>query len=61
MLYWHADDRNPHLVEIVRNFEITNKRIFSVAGRMFKPDRCCLPDKRFEALIFINCIKDSKH
>jgi len=34
----------------VSNFEITNKRIFSVAGRMFKPDRSCLTDKRFEAL-----------
>jgi len=34
---WLADDRNPNFEEIVRNFEIINKRIFSVAGRMFKP------------------------
>jgi len=40
MLCWLADDRNPHLEEIVSNMEITNKRIFSVAGRMFEPDRC---------------------
>ena len=26
--------------EIISNFEIINKRILSVAGRMFKPDRC---------------------
>ena len=49
---WLADDRNPHLEEIVNNFEITNKRIFSVVVRMFKPDRCDLPDKRLEALIY---------
>jgi len=40
MLCWPADDRNPHLEEIVNNFEIINKRILSVAGRIFKPDRC---------------------
>jgi len=40
MLCWLANDRNPHLEEIVSNFEIINKRILSVAGRMFKPDRC---------------------
>jgi len=56
MLCWLADDRNPQLEEIVSNFEITNKRIFSVAGRMSKSDRCPLPNKRFEASIFI-CFK----
>jgi len=37
MLCWLADDRNPRLEEIVSNinFEIINKRILSVAGRMF--------------------------
>jgi len=61
MLCMLADNRNPHSVEIVSNFEITNKRIFSIAGRMFKPDRCRLPDKRFEALMFVNCNEDFKH
>jgi len=61
LLCWLADDRNPQLQEIVSNFEITNKRIFSVAGRMLKPDRCRLPDKRFEVLMLINCDKDFKH
>jgi len=55
MLCGLADDPNSQLEEIVSNFEITIKRIFSVAGRMFKPDRCPLSDKRFEALVFINC------
>jgi len=46
MLCWLADDRNnPHLDEIVSNIEIINKRIFSVAGRMFNPDRCRLTVK----------------
>ena len=53
--------RNPQFEEIVSNIEITNKRIFSIAGRMFKPDTCCLTDKRFEVLMFINSNKDFKH
>jgi len=61
LLCWLADDRNPQLEEIVSNFEITNTRIFSIAGRMFKPDRCHLPDKRFEVWMLINCNKDFKH
>jgi len=45
MLCWLADDRNPHLEDTVSNFEIINKRIFSVTERMFKPDRCHLTVK----------------
>jgi len=61
MLCWLADDRNPQLEDTVSNFEITNKRIFSVAGRIFKPDRCRMPDKRFEAFMVINSNKDFEH
>jgi len=61
MLACLADDRKPQLAEIVSNFEIINKRIFGVAGRMFKPDWCRLIDKTFEALMFINCNKDVKN
>jgi len=60
MLACLADDRNPQLEEIVSNFEITNKRIFSVAGRMFKRGWCRLIDKIFEALMFNSCKKDFK-
>jgi len=56
-----ADDRNAQLEEIVSNCKITNKQIFSVAGRIFKPDRCLSPDKRFETLVFINRNKDFKN
>jgi len=51
---------NPQFYERVSNFKITNKRLFSIAVRMFKPDRCYLTNKRFEALVFINCNKDFK-
>jgi len=61
MLACLADDCNPQLEEIVNNFEIINKQIFSVAARMFKPDWCRLTDKIFEALMFINCNKDFKY
>jgi len=47
--------------EIVINFEIINKQLFSVVGLVFKPDRCSFIDKRFEMLIFINCDKYFKH
>ena len=50
----YVELRNPQFEEIVSNFEITNTRLFSVAGRKFKSDRCRLTDKRFEALMFIN-------
>ena len=29
------------------------ERLFSVAGRVYRPDRCRLSDKRFEYLLFI--------
>jgi len=47
--------------EIVINFEIINKQLFSVVGLVFKPDRYCFIDKRFEMLMFINCNKHFKH
>jgi len=61
MLCWVAVDRNPQLEEIVSNFEITNTRIFSVTGRTFQSKTCRLTDNRFEALMFINCNKYTKH
>jgi len=57
MLCWLSNDRNPQLEEIVSNFEITNKRIFSVAGQMFQPYRPRLSYKRFEVLMFTDCNK----
>ena len=33
--------------------------LFSVAGKMFRPDRCQMKDTTFECLIFIKCNKDN--
>ena len=33
------------------------ERLFSVAGRMFRADRCRLTDARFETLMFLKCNK----
>ena len=60
MLACLAVYRKPQLREIVSNLKIINKRIFSVAGRMSKHNWCRLIDKIFEALMFVNCKKDSK-
>jgi len=61
ILCWLADDRNPHLEEKISNFEITNKRIFNVVERIFKPDRYRLPDKSIETLTFMNSHNYFKH
>ena len=31
------------------------ERLFSVAGKVFRPERCCLSDYRFEQLMMIRC------
>ena len=31
------------------------ERLFSVVGKIFRPDRCCLTDKRFQELMFLRC------
>jgi len=52
---------NLQFEEIISNFELADKQLFSFAGWMFKPDRCRLTDKRFEALMFVDYSKDFKH
>ena len=31
------------------------ERLFSIAGKVFHPNRCCLKNKTFEELMFIRC------
>ena len=31
------------------------ERLFSIAGKVYRPDRCLLKDKTFEALMFVRC------
>ena len=35
------------------------ERLFSVAGKIFRPDHCRMIDTTFERLIFIKCKKDN--
>jgi len=58
--YHTAENIITHFEQTVINFEFTNKRLSSTAGRVFMPDRYCLTDKRFELLMLINCNKDFK-
>jgi len=44
--------RIPQFEKIVSKFDITNKRVFNVAERMLRPDRCAFTDKGFEALCY---------
>jgi len=41
--------RIPQFEKMVSKFDMTNKRVFNVAGRMLRPDRCAFTDKGFEA------------
>ena len=34
------------------------ERVFSIAGKIFKPDRCTLSANRFEQLMFLRCSKN---
>ena len=34
------------------------ERLFSIAGKVFRPDRCNLSDKTFETLMFLRANKD---
>ena len=33
-------------------------RIFSIAGKIFRPERCSLSDERFEQVMFVRINKD---
>lgn len=33
------------------------ERLFSIAGKVFRPDRCNMSDKNFQALMFVKCNK----
>ena len=51
----------PQLAKIAPNYlcvpasSAPLERLFSIAGKVFCPDRCCLKDKTFEELMFIRC------
>jgi len=61
MLCWLAENIVTQFEEIVIHFKYANKRLFSAARQVLKPDRFHFTGKRFELLMFINCNNDSKH
>jgi hypothetical protein len=62
--YWRSREHSyPALAIIARHVLIVPassapvERLFSIAGKIFKPDRCRLKDSTFEQLMFIKCNK----
>ena len=60
--YWqNASSKYPQLAQVACSvFQIPAssapvERIFSQAGRIFRPDRCSLKDDNFEQLMFLRC------
>uniref|UniRef100_A0A1X7TYX7 HAT C-terminal dimerisation domain-containing protein n=1 Tax=Amphimedon queenslandica TaxID=400682 RepID=A0A1X7TYX7_AMPQE len=37
------------------------ERIFSIAGKIFRPERCSLSDKLFKDLMFVRCNENIQH
>lgn len=64
LIYWSThQSRMPHLAKLAAVYlhvpasSAPVERLFSVAGCIFRPDRCLLKDKTFERLLFIKCNK----
>ena len=62
LTFWKENERKfPVLAKLAREFfgvpssSSPVERLFSIAGKVFTPDRCRLKDNRFEQLMFIRC------
>lgn len=60
--FWQQQYKNfPQLAELACQYlsvpasSAPVERLFSVAGKIFRPDRCNLSDSLFEKLMFIKC------
>ena len=60
--FWQQHCTNfPQLAQLAQQYLATPassspvERIFSVAGKVFRPERCCLSDTRFEEQMFLRC------
>ena len=64
MEFWKTTcNTHPTLAKLAEKYLIVPatsapvERVFSTAGKIFRPDRCQLSDERFESLMFIKCNK----
>lgn len=62
LLFWKENqNRFPNLAVLACKYlaipasSAPVERIFSVGGKIFRPERCCLNDKTFEELMIIKC------
>ena len=62
LLWWNAQESLfPTLAKVAKCYLATQassapmERLFSIAGKIFRPDRCVLADDTFENLMFIKC------
>lgn len=64
LAYWKTEQHNyeklAHLAQKYLSIQASSasvERIFSIAGKIFKPDRCSLSDEIFESLMMLRCNK----
>ena len=62
LLFWkNNEDKYPTLAKLARTYlcipasSAPVKRIFSIAGKIFRPERCRLKDDTFQQLMFVRC------
>lgn len=63
--YWSAhEEKFPTLAKMACTYlalpasSAPVERLFSIAGKVFRPERCSLTDSNFEALMFLKCNKE---
>lgn len=66
MAYWKGHkDMYPHIAKVAKRYlavpasSASVERAFSIAGKIFRPDRCRMTDANFETLMFIKCNENS--
>lgn len=62
--FWKTNqDKYPNLANVAKKYlcipatSAPVERLFSIAGKFFRPERCRLSDKTFEMLMMIKCNK----